>query len=195
MIFCKDFILNTSKTNELIRDFHKPRNYKEPYKIFNQPISSMYSNSWALISAVCLSGLNTTTIIIIKKAQQSFSITWKLKSAAKRQLLIRLYSAIIQSILTSSTWWYHPLECSNHRPRGNLKKPSDPPTKHTSYFIPLHFRKGLFLSAIWKARTFLQRLLQNPGSINYNCYNVYTDCNTYHIILLNLHSYSECINM
>lgn len=103
-----DLQLNTAKTQELIIDFrHRPFT-KTPIQINGNPIT--ITDSFKFLGTHISNNLKWTTNTkhIIAKAQQRLYFLRQLKKyRIKHQLLVLFYSAIIESIITSSiTVWY-----------------------------------------------------------------------------------------
>ena len=119
-----NLLLNTAKTTEIVIDFRKEPNLKPPVHISGKPIS--ITESFKFLGTFISNDLKWTinTTQIIKKANQRLYFLRQLKQFhVKKQLLVLFYSAIIQSILTSSfTVWYGSIDSNSSKKLDRIVK-------------------------------------------------------------------------
>ncbi len=107
-----DLLLNTSKTKELIVDLRRQPSPKTPVFIKGESIS--ITDTYKLLGTHISNNLKwkTNADYIYKKAQQRlFHLRQLKKFRVRPHLLLRFYTAIVESILTSSiTVWFSSLD-------------------------------------------------------------------------------------
>uniref|UniRef100_A0AAV2IZI5 Alkylated DNA repair protein AlkB homologue 8 N-terminal domain-containing protein n=1 Tax=Knipowitschia caucasica TaxID=637954 RepID=A0AAV2IZI5_KNICA len=100
--------LNAQKTVEMIVDFRKSTVPPPPPSVMDSPITSV--ESFRFLGTTITQDLKWEPTISsrIKKAQQRMYFLWQLRKAKlPAQMLVQFYTAIIESILTSSiTVWF-----------------------------------------------------------------------------------------
>ena len=103
-----DLMLNVSKTKEIVIDFRKDQNIKEPLIIGGQIVEQV--DNFKFLGSYISEDLkwNINCMNIIKKARQRMYFLRVLKSfRVRKQIFISFYRAIIESILTNSiTVWF-----------------------------------------------------------------------------------------
>uniref|UniRef100_A0AAV2M4D9 Alkylated DNA repair protein AlkB homologue 8 N-terminal domain-containing protein n=1 Tax=Knipowitschia caucasica TaxID=637954 RepID=A0AAV2M4D9_KNICA len=106
--FSSNLELNAQKTVEMIVDFRKSTVPPPPPSVMDSPITSV--ESYRFLGTTIIQDLKWEPTIssLIKKAQQRMYFLRQLRKAKlPAQMLVQFYTAIIESILTSSiTVWF-----------------------------------------------------------------------------------------
>ena len=103
-----DLILNVSKTKEMIVDFRKTKNVKDPVSIQDTEVEIV--ESFQFLGTYISNDLSwhLNSVQILKKARQRLYLLRRLKSfGVRKEILVNFYRAIIENILTSAiTVWF-----------------------------------------------------------------------------------------